>query len=259
MAKKDNNAMNYIKLAIMRNMKFEETNIDYCNNNGMSWETLNAERVSIENGLITGLENMGANNRATVFSGITDMRTYVEATAYSTSIDQNIGDEDKFKTLRTCKRIKEAVDYLETIMQIHFPTEFPNEFVANVLFGKNNEEVEQGFEIVEQLSDVAAQPVTDVTSILETENSDNLNLLSQQISHPDLIDGMDPGLAQFLYDEKKTLTKDFTEVPEGFIATPETMLINGMDPGLFSTLLKSREARVSSNAENFQATQILEE
>lgn len=259
MTKKDNNSTNYIKLAIMRNLKFEETNIDYCRNNGKSWEKLNTERMAIEEGLLRGLQSMGPEHRSQMYKEITEMRDSVGATEYSTGLDTTISDEEKFKILHTCKSIKEGVDYLETIMQIHFPVEFPNEFISNVLFGKNQEEIEEGSEIVGQLLDIPTNTTETISSIIGSEDNETLIFAETQKTdiHPDLIDGMDPGLATFLYEEKKTITKDFTEVPEGF-NTPETMLINGMDPGLFSTLLKHRENRISETT-LYQNTPTLEE
>ncbi|MBQ9792711.1 MAG: hypothetical protein IJW32_03070 [Clostridia bacterium] len=245
MAKKDSNSINYIKLAIMRNLKFEETNIDYCNNNGKSWESLNAERMAIETGLLNGLLSMGPDSRSLIYTEITDMRDSVSATEYSTSLDSSIADSEKFKIMHTCKMIREGVDFLETIMQIHFPVEFPNDFVSNVLFGKNQDEVEEGSEIVDQLSNIPTDAIGTISAITGEESEDFSFTTQSSVTHPDLIDGMDPGLATFLYEEKKAITKDFTETPEGF-NTPETMLINGMDPGLFSTLIKCREARIST-------------
>lgn len=246
MAKKDSNSINYIKLAIMRNLKFEETNIDYCNKNGKSWEALNEERMAIESGLLNGLHSMGPNSRSKMYTEITDMRNSVSATEYSTSLDTSIPDSEKFKIMHTCKMIREGVDFLEIIMQIHFPLEFPNEFVSNVILGRNQEEVKEGSEIVDQLSNITTTNAIMSISSINGEESEDFSFTPQSsVTHPDLIDGIDPGLATFLYEEKKAITKDFTEMPEGFNSA-ETMLINGMDPGLFSTLIKHREAKIST-------------
>ena len=219
--------------------------MDYCNNNGKSWETLNSERMAIETVLLNELLNMGPESRALIYTQITDMKDNISATEYSTSIDSSIPDEEKFKVMHTCKTVREGVDFLETIMQIHFPTEFPNEFVANVLYGRKQEEGEEGANLVDQLSGISTTNPAALSPIIEEENASAL-YGTELVTHPDLIDGMDPGLATFLYEEKKAITNGFTETPEGF-NTPETMLINGMDPGLFSTLIKCREARVSTH------------
>ena len=240
------NTKNYIKLSIMRNGKFEETNIDYCKSNGKNWEKLNQERMAIESGMLGGLESMGAGARAMIFAEAISMRDEVEAHAYAVQMSEIMSPEEKFKTLHTCKAVKEGVDYLETLLQINFPHEFPNELIHSVLFSKE-QAVEDTSPIIEELTPIVSQQETIETPTFTVEQSDQEYFeevaSSTAHSYPDLIDGMDPGLAMFLYERKKELTNNFTQMPEG-IDSPEGLLINGLDPGLAAFLINARESRV---------------
>lgn len=250
MANKNNgyhskNTKNYIKLSIIRNGLFEKTNIDYCNSHGQDWEALNRERMNLETGILGGLTSMGSGARALVFADAVSMRNEVEAHAYFIQKSPSItSEEERFRILHTCKAIKEGVDFLETLLQINFPREFPNELVHSVLYSNQLEEVSSP--IIEELT-----PITDAATltIRQMEASDDEQYfeevaLSTTTSHPDLIDGMDPGLAMHLYNSKKDLTNNFTEMPEG-TNDPEALLVNGMDPGLAEFLIRARESRVS--------------
>ena len=241
------NTKNYIKLSIMRNAKFEQTNIDYCNSHGKNWEELNQERMSIESGILGGLTSLGPGSRAIIFADAISMRNEVEAHAFYIERSTTIPVEEKFRTLHTCKAVKEGVDFLETLLQINFPHEFPNELIHSILFSNQVEETSNP--IIEELT-----PIADAVSLQDAsiqpeipQNEDEQYFTevasSTSDSYPDLIDGMDPGLAMFLYERKKELTNNFTQMPEG-INNPEALLVNGMDPGLAAFLIQARESRV---------------
>ena len=115
-----------------------------------------------------------------------------------------------FKTLHTCKAVNEGVDFLETLLQINFPREFPNELVHSVLFSTNIEETANP--IIEELTPIA--DAATLTTKQPEQNDDEQYFeevaLSTTTSHPDLIDGMDPGLAMHLYQSKKDLTNNYS-------------------------------------------------
>lgn len=241
------NTKNYILLSILRNQKLEGINIGWCNSNNKDWQKINQERLSIEKGISTGLENLGVDSRATLYTEACQMREKVESTYYAAELATDIPVEEKASMLQTCKTVKEAVDYLETMLQLQFPSEFPNEFVHNILFGDKGY-AKEGESIIEEMKLDEPSAFEPVQSFIE-ENSTPLTY-----EHPDLIDGMDPGLAMFLYDTKKELTNNFTTLPEGF-NNPEGLLVNGMDPGLASLLIQARNDRIARETEIISVTE----
>ena len=236
---KNDNTKNYILLSILRNQKLEGINIGWCkNNNNRDWEKLNQERLAIEKGISVGLENLGVDNRCTLYTEACEMRQKVESTYYAAELASDITIEEKAGMLQTCKTVKEAVDYLETMLQLQFPSEFPNEFVQSIMYG-DQRIAKEGESIIEGMNLDNPSTYEPLQSIINS---------TEKVTHPDLIDGMDPGLAMFLYESKKELTNNFTTMPEG-INSPEALLVNGMDPGLASLLIQARNDRIARESE----------
>ena len=255
--KSNENTKNYIILAMLRNKKFDEIQIDYNRNNNINWEEINKQLLSIENGLATGLGCLGPENRGSMYEEMCEIRESVLSTYYATELSTGIAVDEKLKILHGCKSVVEGVDYIETLLQIHFPCEFPNEIMQSVII--NNSKAEENASIVNEITQAASSAVVDdlkyltpdepedayeceIEDIIPTTKPSQFNF-----AHPDLIDGMDPGLARVLYDTKKEMTNNFTQMPEGF-NNPEALLVNGMDPKLFSTLLEQRDLRLAENS-----------
>lgn len=256
--KANENTKNYIILAMLRNKKFDEIQIDWSKENNVNWEEANKQLMSIENGLRTGLTCLGSETRGSMYSEMCEIRESVQSTYYAAELSPDVTVEERLKIMHGCKNIVEGVDYLETLLQIHFPEEFPNELVQSVIL--KNTKTEEGTSILTEINEAAS--VTEVEDLKyltpnepEDAYEDEIESIipsptskPAQFNHPDLIDGMDPGLAKVLYDTKKELTNNFTTMPEGF-NNPEALLVNGMDPKLFSTLLEQREIRIAESAE----------
>ena len=117
-ANQNENTKNYILLSILRNQKLEGINIEWCRKNNKNWQELNQERLSIEKGLTVGLENLGSDSRATLYTEACQMREKVEGTYYATELAEGISPEEKASICHTCKTIKEGVDFLETLFEV---------------------------------------------------------------------------------------------------------------------------------------------
>jgi hypothetical protein len=259
MANKPNeNTKNYIILAMLRNQKFNQIHIDWSRENNVCWEETNQQLLSIENGLICGLTNLGSKARETIFNEMTEMRDSVLSTYYATELTTDISVEEKLRIMHSCKDIVEGVDYLEAILQIHFPAEFPNELIQ--CFNNGDQKAQEGASLITEITEAVSETtIEELRSLTPSEPEDTYEDEIESIiptakpttfnfEQPDLIDGMDPGLAKVLYDTKKELTDNFTTMPEGF-NNPEALLVNGMDPKLFSTLLEQRELRMAEKAD----------
>ena len=269
--KANENTKNYIILAMLRNKRFDEMNIDWSNQNNVNWEDSNRQLMSIENGLRTGLTCLGSETRGNMYEEMCEIRESVQSTYYAAELSKDVTLEERLKIMHGCKGIVEGIDYLETLLQIHFPEEFPNELVQSILL--NNSKSEPENPILTEITNAASvTDVEDLSYLTPAEPEDSYEDTIEDIipspttskpsqfnfSQPDLIDGMDPGLAKFLYDTKKELTDNFTTMPEGF-NNPEALLVNGMDPKLFGTLLEQRDLRVAENTETtFQPTSTLD-
>ena len=269
--KANENTKNYIILAMLRNKRFDEMNIDWSNQNNVNWEDSNRQLMSIENGLRTGLTCLGSETRGNMYEEMCEIRESVQSTYYAAELSNDVTLEERFKIMHGYKGIVEGIDYLETLLQLHFPEEFPNELVQSIL--SNNSKSEPENPILTEITNAASvTDVEDLSYLTPAEPEDSYEDTIEDIipspttskpsqfnfSQPDLIDGMDPGLAKFLYDTKKELTDNFTTMPEGF-NNPEALLVNGMDPKLFGTLLEQRDLRVAENTETtFQPTSTLD-
>jgi len=269
--KANENTKNYIILAMLRNKRFDEMNIDWSNQNNVNWEDSNRQLMSIENGLRTGLTCLGSETRGNMYEEMCEIRESVQSTYYAAELSKDVTLEERLKIMHGCKGIVEGIDYLETLLQLHFPEEFPNELVQSILL--NNSKSEPENPILTEITNAASvTDVEDLSYLTPAEPEDSYEDTIEDIipspttskpsqfnfSQPDLIDGMDPGLARFLYDTKKELTDNFTTMPKGF-NNPEDLLVNGMDPKLFGTLLEQRDLRVAESTETtFQQTSTLD-
>lgn len=97
-----------------------------------TWRTTNQDLVRIENGIVVGLGNLQEEGRASLFKDISQAQINAEYEICRLNV-QKIRTNEDMKQLADATKIKEAADYLELILQLHFPQEFPNPLVEEVL------------------------------------------------------------------------------------------------------------------------------
>lgn len=139
----DKNSLGYLRLAILRNEKLNAMNYVGLENDRLVWMEYNKELIRIESGMLQSLKSMKEEGRATLFTNIIEAQKHAEfeicrlnmardpKVPSSSSLLRD--QEDSLKALSDATRVKEATDYLELVLQINYPQEFPNPLVEEVL------------------------------------------------------------------------------------------------------------------------------
>ncbi len=128
----DKNSLGYIRIAMLRNEKLNAMHFTGLDKDRFSWFELNKELVRIEGGMLASLKNMKPQNRDTLYENVVEAQRNAEFEVYKLNLSKHKTNDD-LKALTDATRIKEATDYLELLLQIHFPQQFPNPLVEEVL------------------------------------------------------------------------------------------------------------------------------
>lgn len=128
----DKNSLGYIRLAMLRNDKLNSMHIVGLDKDRITWMEYNRDLVRIENGILASLGNLKGDGRATLYENVVEAQQNSEFEICRLNAQKRAGEDD-LKKLTDATKIKEASDYLELLLQIHYPQEFPNPLVDEVL------------------------------------------------------------------------------------------------------------------------------
>ena len=128
----DKNTLGYIRLAMLRNDKLANMYYYGFDKNRLEWFKNNHELENLEASMITSLGNMKPKSREALHDNVLKARESAEFEICRLNIEGEHSD-NALTQLTNASKVKEATDYIELLLQIYFPTEFPNPFVNEVL------------------------------------------------------------------------------------------------------------------------------
>ena len=127
------NSIGYLRLAMLRTEKLYSLSVD-ANNEKLSpnWLTNNEDLVRIEKGIVTSLGKIKEEGRSTLYSDMTNMRENAVYEMYRIASIKYKSPSD-FESMAKATKIKDATDFMELVLQLNYPQEFPNPLVDEIL------------------------------------------------------------------------------------------------------------------------------
>lgn len=196
-----------------------------------SWMQENKDLVRIEQSILWGLDRLKEDGRASLFKDVSQAQLSAEYQICKLNMQKNRTNAD-MKMLSDSTKIKDAADYLELLLQIHFPQEFPNPLVEEVLsiigtppspVGHHNEELKPVFtETVSQILN-QQQGQNDPLGALEeeiglsagtgeqVETSDPVAVENYESGTSSILDGLQPSLLEKYQEAKLSLNLQETQ------------------------------------------------